>query len=67
MRVWAVVSGEMHEGGTVTGVFSSRESAVAAALQTRCCFDGGWQQDNASDDCWKNGCDYVKVEPFEVQ
>lgn len=39
MRVWAVVSGEMHEGGTVTGVFSSRESAVAAALQTRCCFD----------------------------
>ena len=63
--VWIVSNGEQHEGGSVSGVYDSKEKAIENALKVPCHFDGGWLKDG--DDYWTNGCDYVIIEEFKIK
>lgn len=65
-KVWVVSNGENHEGGTVVGVYSSKELAVKKALEVPPHFDGGWEP-LPEPLAWGNGCDYVIVEEFPVE
>jgi len=66
--VWVVESGEKHEGGSVRSVHCKKQRAVAAALATKCVFDGGGIHTDECDELeWVNGCDYVRVVKFRVQ
>jgi hypothetical protein len=65
MKVYIVLHGEQCEGGSVVSVHKTEKSAVKAALNVRCCFAGGWVL--YSPLSWENGCDFVKVEEWDVQ
>lgn len=69
IKVFIVENGEQHEGGSIVGVFLDRDKAIEIALKTRTCFGGGWQKDpdREEDLYWENGCDYVRVEEYQVQ
>lgn len=64
-RVWVVEKGEKHEGGTVISVHQTRSGAEIAALAMPTDFEGGW--DEVGDNCWENGCDYVKITWYDVE
>lgn len=66
-EVWVVTHGERNEGGNVVSVHSSKEGAIEAALQVKPCFPGGWEKEDDEFDYWVNGCDFVHVEPFDIQ
>ena len=65
-KVWVVLNGEMHEGGSVVSVHDSKNKAVKAALAVHPHFDGGWEPLPEENLSWGNGCDYVTVEEWEV-
>lgn len=66
-NVWVVLNGEHCEGGTVVGVFSSRQRAKTRALKCEARFDD-WKQAKDPDDPneWESGCDFVRIEQHEV-
>ncbi len=64
-RVWVVSHGEKSEGSGIVSIHKFRKNAEKAALAVKCCFSGGWQPDG--EDCWENGCDFVKIQEIEVQ
>jgi hypothetical protein len=64
MTVYIVESGEKGEGGSVDSVWSSHHAAVDAALKTKAHFAGGWELNR--NDCWYNGCDYVRIVRMKV-
>ena len=66
MIVYVVEHGEQHEGGSVEGVYTTKKSAINAALSHRCCFEGGWTPLDNEPDTWGNGCDYIKVTKWKV-
>lgn len=74
MKIYIVLTGEAHEGGSVEGVYMQREDAIKMALFVKTYFPGGWQleterQADAEDHdirVWTNGCDWVSVEEHEV-
>lgn len=63
--VWLVTHGEYGGGRTPVSVWSRKDKAVKAALAQTTCFPGGWV--SYGDGTWRNGCDIVTVEQFEVQ
>jgi hypothetical protein len=68
MIVYVVLHGERCEGGSVISIHKNRATAVSAALNTKCCFEGGWKPDPENGDYyWLNGCDFVCVEKYEVK
>ena len=63
--VWLVTHGEYGEGRTPVSVWERKKKAIKAALAQTTYFPGGWKPHG--DDEWRNGCDIVTVEKFEVQ
>lgn len=63
--VWLVTHGEYGEGKTTVSVWLRKDKAIKAALAQSTCFEGGWKP--YGEDMWRNGCDVVTVEQFEVQ
>lgn len=68
--VWVLMSGEDHEGGSVLGVFASRDAAKGAFAEA-----GRWMP-FAVDGAEENedgtlrvhgGCDWLELRPFPVQ
>jgi len=43
-KIWVVLGGEQHEGGSVVGVFRKKKKAVEKALAQKTYFAGGWTQ-----------------------
>ena len=66
MRVYIVVRGEQHEGGSVMGAYSSYDKARYAALGSKPSF-GPWEEDPDEPDYWESGCDFVTVQDWEVE
>lgn len=66
-KVWVVSKGEKHEGGSVEGVYASKEVAIKHALKVSYSFDGGWTPIKDDPLSWENGCDYLTIEEFEVE
>lgn len=66
MSVWVVLKGEKHEGGSVCGVYSTKERAIFEGLKATFSFDGGWTKMKDCELSWENGCDYLSVEEWEV-
>lgn len=66
-KVYIVSRGEMSEGSSVIGVYSTKELAVAAALKERTYYDGGWQLAEDDQSCWTNGCDWVGISEQTVK
>jgi hypothetical protein len=69
--VWIVSSGEQGEGGSVEGVYSDRDAAIAAALKLPTIF-GPWKADFDGFSSpppwqWISGCDYAIVERWKVE
>jgi hypothetical protein len=69
--VWIAMRGENHEGGAVLGVFNSKTAARERALAEKTYFAGGWLVEDDLQTTslyqWSNGCDWVRIEKFEVQ
>ncbi len=66
MKVYVAIHGELHEGYNIISVHTKEEDAIAAAKKSRICFDGGWDKQEG-ETAWVNGCDFIKVEEFEVE
>jgi hypothetical protein len=64
VTVYIVERGEQSEGGVVDSVWSNHHAAVTAAIATKYHFPGGWKL--IRNDCWYNGCDYVRIVRMEV-
>jgi len=65
-KVWIVIKGEKHEGGSVEGVYATKNKAVNEAMKVSCSFGGGWSPIMNEELSWENGCDYLTVEDWEV-
>lgn len=65
MKVYVVSSGEKHEGSCVEGVYDSLEKARASVDNIKCCFEGGWIEEE--DNYWINGCDFVIIQDKEIK
>lgn len=67
--VWVLSTGEDHEGGTVLGVYATKEAAKGAFLQAATGIpfgvDGAWQDDDGSVTA-HGGCDWVSLEPHPL-
>lgn len=67
--VWTLTSGEDHEGGTVLGVYATKEAAKGAFLQAvqgiPFDLDGAWQDDDGAVHA-HGGCDWVSLEPHPL-
>lgn len=67
--VWILSSGEMYEGGTVLGVYASKDVAkgpfVNAAARIPFDIDKAWQDDNGAVHA-EGGCDWVSLEPHPL-
>ena len=63
--VYIVSSGEKYEGGSIEGVYLTKEDADIAAMKVECCFDGGWTF--KEDGYWENGCDWLMVERWDIK
>jgi hypothetical protein len=67
--VWILSSGEMHEGGTILGVYATKDTAkgpfVAAAASIPFDIDKAWQDDDGAVHV-EGGCDWVSLEPHSV-
>ena len=68
--VWTVSRGEACEGSDVLRVCASKEGAMAAVREFMGAahFDGGWtlEHDAVHTMYWRNGCDLLSIECFEV-
>lgn len=69
--VWILSNGELHEGGTIIGVYLDRELARGAfvkeaqALDARFGIDDARQEDDGALHL-EGGCDWVALEPHPV-
>ncbi|WP_236062328.1 hypothetical protein [Actinacidiphila acididurans] len=67
--VWVLSSGEDHEGGTVLGVFASKDVAkgpfAEAARSIPFDIDGAWQDEDGAVHA-RGGCDWVSLEPHPL-
>ncbi len=67
--VWILSSGEMHEGGTVLGVYASKDVAkgpfVQAARNISFDLDRAWQDETGAVHA-HGGCDWVSLEPHAL-
>jgi len=65
MKVYVVELGERYQGGSVVGIFRIKKKAIQTALAQKTDFPGGWKE--YGENRWHNGCDYVKIFPYEVK
>lgn len=67
--VWVLSQGEDHEGGTVLGVYASKEAAKGpfseAARSIPFDLDAAWQDEDGAVHA-HGGCDWVSLEPHMV-
>ncbi|WP_109000838.1 hypothetical protein [Streptomyces rishiriensis] len=67
--VWVLSTGEDHEGGTVLGVYASKEAAKGpfseAARSIPFDLDAAWQDEDGAVHA-HGGCDWVSLEPHMV-
>lgn len=67
--VWVLATGEDHEGGTVLGVFASKDAAkgafAEAARSIPFDLDKAWQEEDGAVHA-HGGCDWVSLEPHAV-
>ncbi|MFF9310000.1 hypothetical protein ACF1BS_03725 [Streptomyces sp. NPDC014748] len=67
--VWILSQGEDHEGGTVLGVYASKEAAkgpfAEAARNIPFDLDAAWQDDDGAVHA-HGGCDWVSLKPHQV-
>ncbi|WP_432077814.1 hypothetical protein [Streptomyces sp. YPW6] len=69
--VWILSEGEMHEGGTIVGVYLDRDlargalTARAQRLHERFTIDDARQDDDGSIHI-EGGCDWISLEPHQV-
>lgn len=67
--VWVLSAGEMHEGGTVLGVYATKDLAkgpfTQAALNIPFAIDQAWQDDDGAVHA-EGGCDWVSLEPHPL-
>ena len=68
--VWVLATGEDHEGGTVLGVYTSKEAAkgpfVEAGRRIPFDLDNAWQDDDTGAVHAHGGCDWVSLEPHPL-
>ena len=68
--VWVLAAGEDHEGGTVLGVYASKEAAkgrfVEAARRIPFDLDNAWQDEESGAVHAHGGCDWVSLEPHPL-
>ncbi|MFJ2202403.1 hypothetical protein [Streptomyces violaceusniger] len=69
--VWILMSGEMHEGGEILGVFTDRDLArgqfVAAAQRIHRSFGiDDLREDEDGSILLEGGCDWLSLEPHTV-
>ena len=65
MNVYLVILGEAYEGGTVEGVFSTKEAADKYAEElTKEANYNDWIKTPTG---WGSGCDFIEVEAHEVK
>ncbi|MEU0160203.1 hypothetical protein ABZ154_15515 [Streptomyces sp. NPDC006261] len=71
LTVWILSEGEMHEGGTIVGVYLDRDlargalTARAQKLHDRFTIDDARQDDDGSVHI-EGGCDWIALEPHPV-
>jgi hypothetical protein len=67
--VWVLSTGEDHEGGSVLGVFASKDAAkgsfAEAARSIPFDLDGAWQDQDGAVHA-HGGCDWVSLEPHAL-
>ncbi|MFG2540637.1 hypothetical protein ACGFU4_35905 [Streptomyces sp. NPDC048511] len=69
--VWILSEGEMHEGGSIVGVYLDRDlargalAAAAQKLHDRFTIDDARQDDDGSIHI-EGGCDWIALEPHPV-
>ena len=68
--VWVLSTGEDHEGGTVLGVYATREAGkgpfVEAARNIYFDLDAAWQDEESGAVHAHGGCDWVSLEPHPL-
>lgn len=68
--VWVLSTGEDHEGGTVLGVYASKDAAkgpfVEAAKRIPFDLDSAWQDEEDGSVHAHGGCDWVALEPHPL-
>lgn len=68
--VWILAQGEDYEGGTVLGVYATKEAAkgpfVEAARRIPFDLDNAWQDDDTGAVHAHGGCDWVSLEPHPL-
>lgn len=68
--VWILSKGEDYEGGTVLGVYASKEAAkgpfVKAARRIPFDLDEAWQDEESGAVHAHGGCDWVSLEPHPL-
>jgi hypothetical protein len=68
--VWVLSKGEDYEGGTVLGVYASKETAkgpfVEAARSIPFDLDEAWQDEKSGAVHAHGGCDWVALEPHPL-
>jgi hypothetical protein len=68
--VWVLSTGEDHEGGTVLGVYASKDAAkgpfVEAARRIPFDLDKAWQDEGSGAVHAHGGCDWVSLEPHPL-
>ena len=69
--VWILARDEMHEGGDVIGVYATRDAAKGDFLVAvqRLPFEvhGAWRDEDTGAIRLEAGCDWVSLEPHDVQ
>jgi hypothetical protein len=67
--VWVLATGEDYEGGTVLGVYASKEAAKGPFVEAACRIpfdlDEVWQDDDGAVNA-HGGCDWVALEPHPL-
>jgi hypothetical protein len=68
--VWILATGEDYEGGTVLGVYTTKEAAkgpfVEAARRIPFDLDQAWQDEESGAVHAHGGCDWVSLEPHPL-
>lgn len=69
MQVWTLMKGEMHEGGSIIGIYADRDLArgqfATEAQNMHFGIDGARQDDDGSIHL-EAGCDWLSLEPHDV-
>ncbi|HEY5834912.1 hypothetical protein [Streptomyces sp.] len=67
--VWILSSGEDYEGGTVLGVYATKDAAKGAFVQAArgipFAVDKAWQDQDGAVHA-RGGCDWVSLEPHQL-